>query len=165
MSKVRGSFIESPLVRRWSLALILALCTLLYWLFCSLTFSGRLVSLCHSQRPSKFQMLIGALGSRAFGFLSLSHTHVRRDWRITNVFSFSAMFSLQLYIVPFQMPDAWISTRFKAQRRYCDIRIRMGKVFIIRFLFAGISIWNWWIYSNWQTLYKVKRWHFLLLPQ
>ena len=89
MSKVRGSFIESPLVRRWSLALILALCTLLYWLFCSLTFSGRLVSLCHSQRPSKFQMLIGALGSRAFGFLSLSHTREKRlkDYECVFIFS------------------------------------------------------------------------------
>ena len=40
-----------------------------------------------------------------------------------------------------------------------------GKSLHYWFLFAGMSIWNWWICSNWQTLYIVKRWHFLLLPQ
>ena len=38
------------------------------------------------------------------------HTaHVRRDWRITNVFSFSAMFSRRPYIVPFQRPTRQLS--------------------------------------------------------
>ena len=44
-------------------------------------------------------------------WFSRSHTHVRRDWRITNVFSFSAMFSLRPYIVPFQTPETRTSKR------------------------------------------------------